>query len=517
MRRSGFIAVAGAFGALTVATSGCARHTGAEPGGTAAPAAVTVETAKAVVRPVETTVTAQGTLTPAQGASVKITATSSGRIATVSVREGDSVRAGEVVAMLDPRPASAGERSASAGLRAAEAQAAAARSSARAAATDQAGAVQQARLALAAARVDRENAVRQARTGLQAAEAELAKVRAGARPQEIAQAEQAVRQAQATRERAATEAERVRFLYGAGVEPKRALDDVETALSVAESTLASAKAQADLVRAGARPQDIRAAQLQVRAAREAVAQARAGGDARVKAAEATVRQAEQGAAQVVAKRQEAASMADAADQKRADLAAAQTALGTTVVRSPIAGVVTRRSADPGDMADPATPILEIADTGTLDLLARIPAEQGAGVRPGQAARVSDGATNATGRVRSVGSVDPQTNLLSVRIAVANPGGKLKIGTFVTAHIVVHTDPRGLVVPKEAVVSRGGKNVVFTVSGDGTAHERTVTLGPEEGGDVQVRRGLQPGDTVIRVGQYELADGAKVKPAGGQAP
>jgi RND family efflux transporter MFP subunit len=505
-------------GIAAAVLAGCGHSPQADPAAEAAsPAPVAVETAQVAVRPVETTVTAQGTLAPGQGASAKITAVTAGKIASIPVREGDHVAAGQVVATLDARSASAQARSAAAALRAAAAQATEAQYGAQAAATDQTGARRQARLALQAARIDRDNAVQQARTALQSAETDLAKTRAGARPQEVAQAEQAVKQAQATRDRAATEVERVQYLFGKGVAPKRQAEDAQTALSVAESGLESAKAQASLVRAGARPEDVRAAELRVRAAREALSQARTSGAAHVLQAEAALRQAEQGTLQVAAKRQEAVSMQEAAAQKQADLAAAQAAAGYSVLRSPISGVVVRRAANPGDMADPATPILEVADTASLNLIANLPAEQGAAVHPGQVVRVNAAGQAAGGRVLSVGTVDPQTNLLSVRIAVSNPGGRLKPGAFATARIVVHMDPRGLVIPMEAVVSREGKSVVFTVSPDGTAHQRIVTLGPEQDRIVEVRGGLKPGETVIRLGQYELTDGAKVKVAGAHTP
>jgi membrane fusion protein (multidrug efflux system) len=108
-------------------------------------------------------------------------------------------------------------------------------------------------------------------------------------------------------------------------------------------------------------------------------------------------------------------------------------------------------------------------------------------------------------------VDPQTNLLSVRIVVANPNGMLKAGEFATARIVVRMDPRAVVVPKQAVVTQEQKQVVFTVK-DGVAHRREVATGVEEGDLVEITRGLSAGEKVIRLGQYELSDGAKVKPA-----
>src|SRR5207249_1502663 len=127
--------------------------------------------------------------------------------------------------------------------------------------------------------------VKQARIALNSAETELRKLQAGARPQEVAQAEQAINQARATRDRAATEVERVQFLFDKGISARRQLEDARTALSVAEAALASAQQQASLVRAGARTEELQAAQLRVEAAREALLQSQTGGGAKVQQAQ----------------------------------------------------------------------------------------------------------------------------------------------------------------------------------------------------------------------------------------
>src|SRR5205823_541053 len=104
----------------------------------------------------------------------------------------------------------------------------------------------------------------------------------------------------------------------------------------------------------------------------------------------------------------------------------------------------------------------------------------------------------------------QTNLLSVRISVANPRGLARIGAFATTDIVLRSDPAAVVVPKQAIVTRDEKQVVVTVSADAVAHLKPVTLGAEQGDVVEVTSGVRPGDKVIRIGQHEIADGAKVK-------
>lgn len=499
--------------ALLMGLAGCSHNSADESDSNPPLEAVAVQTTVAIIHPMASIVHAHGRLEPAPGADAKIASPLAGRLRAVFVREGDSVQAGEVVAIVDERPQQAQSLSAAAALRAAQAQAQQADLALKAAEAEQANAVQLAQLALKSAKLDRDNAVQQAKIDLETAQTELKKLLAGARPQEIAQADQAVVQAKATRDRDAAELERVRFLYEHGIDSKRDLDDAQTALQVAEANLASAQQQDSLIRAGARPEDIQAARLRVQQAQQALQRAQADGDAKVQEAKTALRQAQQGALQVLAKKQEALAMQRTVEQKQADLLAAEATADYAVLRAPLSGVVTARNLNPGDMADPNTPVLEITDPNRLILVAQLPAEDGARVRKGMEAEVFSDVLPGkplAGRVLSVGQVNPQTNLQEVQIAVANPKGLLRVGGFASADIILAVTPHAVVIPKQAVLTQENKSLVFVVGNDGEAHQRDVRLGPEQGNLVEVLQGVAPGEQVILLGQYELSDGQKVK-------
>ena len=499
--------------------SGC-RHQAAEataeaPVDPANAEPTVVEFASATVRSMETVIAAQGTLAPGQGAVARVAPSTPGRLLTVRVREGERVTAGQVIATVDNRPQQAQARSAQAALNVSREQAREADLAARASATDQGNVVKVALLALESARLDRDNGIKVAQNALQAAQTDLRKTQAGARPQEIAQAAQAVRQAQATRDRAELELQRTQKLLSIGVAATRQVNDAQTAIDVANAALESAKLQSDLVRAGARPEDLQAAQLRVDGAQELLRQAQKTGDGKVLQAQGALKQARETIGQVAVKQQDARAFAQAVAQKEADFAAAQSSAGYALVYAPLTGIVTRRTLNPGDMADVINPIVEISDGRSLNLIANLSAADGMKLRSGMAARITTpdapGKT-FTGSVLSVGQVDPQTNLLAVRIAVYNAGDALRVGGYALAEVVLHTDPHAIVVPKQAILAHDGKSVVFVVGKDDVAHQKEVTLGPERNGFVAVTEGLTADARIVNLGGYELADGAKVKEA-----
>ena len=66
------------------------------------------------------------------------------------------------------------------------------------------------------------------------------------------------------------------------------------------------------------------------------------------------------------------------------------------------------------------------------------------------------------------------------------------------------------MPKEALLSRNGRQTLFVVHEDGTVEERTVKIGLMNDAEVEVLDGIDPGDTVVVTNQDKLQDGKKVE-------
>jgi multidrug efflux pump subunit AcrA (membrane-fusion protein) len=224
-------------------------------------------------------------------------------------------------------------------------------------------------------------------------------------------------------------------------------------------------------------------------------------EAGLKAAQAALEQARANTAQAQAKRAQAESQ----------LASAETMLGYAQITAPIAGIVTRRSVDPGDLASPGMPLLEIEQAGEYRLEAAVPESLISAIRVGQQVGVSIeslGESGPTqGRIAQINpTADDASRTFTVKVTMGSQSG-LRSGLY--GQLLLPGGERsGLSVPSSAVVSRGQMQSVFTVE-EGTARLRLVTLGELADGRYEALSGLTAGDRVV-LDPSGVSDGSPVE-------
>jgi HlyD family secretion protein len=347
-----------------------------------------------------TTLPLSGTI---EGVQVDVSAKIMGRIAELTVREGETVQRGRIVVRLDADELRGEVRRAQAAVAIADAQL---------------------RDLIAGARPQE---IREAEEQLARAEARLADLLAGSRQQEIEQARANLRNAEATRVWTERDFHRARDLFAKQLVAAQEVDRARQAYEVAAANEASARERLALVSAGPREHEVAAARAEVRAARERVKLLRAG--ARPDA--------------VSAARSQSA-------QAEAALTIARTRLGEATITAPIDGMVLRKNLEVGETANPGVPILTLLDVNDLWLRAFVPETDIGRVRVGQRATisvdsypgrafpgtVSEIASEAEFTPRNVQTKKERVNLVfRIKIAVASADGILKPG--MPADAVVH--------------------------------------------------------------------------------
>ena len=222
-------------------------------------------------------------------------------------------------------------------------------------------------------------------------------------------------------------------------------------------------------------------------------------------------------------------------QAQADLAFADAQLQNTLIRAPFAGVVVKKMAEVGESVAPIPPgvnlstssgaIVALADLATLEVEADVAEANVAKIGNGQPAEVSVEAipdrrykavlrqviptadrTKATVMVK-VTILDKDKDLkpeMSAKVTFLEPEKKQEQPAAAQAPVVL--------VPRDAVASRGGQQVVFLVR-QGKVLARPVVLGTERKGQVIVKDGLSGGETLVARPKDDLKDGASVKVKG----
>ncbi|MDI6828360.1 MAG: efflux RND transporter periplasmic adaptor subunit [Armatimonadota bacterium] len=435
---------------------------------------ISVKTAFARTGTMDSVIEVSGDIKALKG--VSLSAKAPLRVVSVPYREGDHVSAGTVVIQQDTSDLRAQVQQAEAALQAAKAR------------------LSQAITSKTVSDTQTEAQIASAKAALEAARARLQMLKKGARSQEIAQAENAVASAKANYENAKSNLDRMRNLFTQGAISPLQMDQAQTQYDVALAQYESAKQQLSLVKAGAREEEIEAAQKQVEQAEEAlrIAQANRGQKElrleEIKSARAGVAQAE------------------------ANLAYARQQLENASIRTPISGTISKRMTEPGQMATPGVPLIEIVALNTVYFDASVSEIDIEKIKVGQPVQVKvDAIPNRTfmGSVLKIlPTADSSTRQLRVWISVPNLRGEIKPGMFARGEIRVGRHNNTIIIPKDALMIDGGGYTVYQIV-DSVAHLRKVQVGFMTRDEAEILSGIRSGDQIVVSGQDKLSDGVKV--------
>jgi membrane fusion protein (multidrug efflux system) len=195
---------------------------------------------------------------------------------------------------------------------------------------------------------------------------------------------------------------------------------------------------------------------------------------------------------------------------------ARLALADTVIRAPIAGIVSKRHVQGGDKLSPDMPIFSIVNLARMTLEAPIPASDIPRIAIGQQVHFTvDGFQNRdfTGKVERINPTsETGSRAMLVYIAVNNSDGVLRGGMFAKGNIVTEQSKPGVpLVQLSALVNDKGRQVVYKIDNNKVVAQ-AVTLGlrNDDEGYAEVLSGLVKGNTVIVAKLDGVKPGSKVK-------
>ncbi|GGO92957.1 efflux RND transporter periplasmic adaptor subunit [Stakelama pacifica] len=174
------------------------------------------------------------------------------------------------------------------------------------------------------------------------------------------------------------------------------------------------------------------------------------------------------------------------------------------ISTPVSGVIQTLDVRSGMTLAAGQTLAQVNGLGTVWLNAAVPEAQAGQIRVGETAAAdvaSYPGERFTGRVIAVlPTAAEASRTLTVRIELANRGGRLKPGMFATVHLGQSGEPH-LLVPSEAVIRTGKRDIVMLATGNGRFQPAEVKLGREGGGQTEILDGLAAGEKVVASGQF----------------
>ncbi|TCS71544.1 RND family efflux transporter MFP subunit [Sulfuritortus calidifontis] len=220
-----------------------------------------------------------------------------------------------------------------------------------------------------------------------------------------------------------------------------------------------------------------------------------------------------GAAHMASQASLAAARQDAA-RLRAERAAVGEQRANSVLRSPVAGVVTARKAEPGSTVVAGQGVIRLVDPTSLWVTTRIDQARAAGLKLGMPASIvlrSRPQAPLAGRVaRLEPAGDSVTEERLVQVAFDQQAQDISLGELAEVTLALPVVAQALSLPNAAIQHRGEQVGVWRVV-DGEARFRPVTLGAQTlDGRVQILTGLAQGEQVVAYSEKALSEGERVQ-------
>jgi len=207
-----------------------------------------------------------------------------------------------------------------------------------------------------------------------------------------------------------------------------------------------------------------------------------------------------------ARDQELKAAAAQRDAARGHFESAQAQLGYSRITSPIDGVVTDLPLYPGEMPPSGQPIVTVMDLSQVIARAHVSPAEAAELKVGNDANlIGPGGAPIPGKVTQISpALDAANTTVEVWVQADNRDGALRPGTSMRVEMIARSVANALVVPQAAILtSPSGATFAILIDKDDKPHRRKIAVGIRDAGKAQITDGLESGQRVATTGAFEL--------------
>lgn len=197
------------------------------------------------------------------------------------------------------------------------------------------------------------------------------------------------------------------------------------------------------------------------------------------------------------------------DRLKAEIALTEKQITSGTIQSPMEGFVAKVSVAEGSLVQINDVLMEILDVNPIELTLKVPKDRIGQINKSLEVKVTSPdlpGQSFTGEISFIGAeLDPQTKTLEVRVRIANPDGKIKVGMEGIA-LMAETGKNhpALMVPPSAILSRENKKYIYVVHGQ-IAEREEVEVGSPFEGWVEIKSGVKKGEQVVTRGAEQLKE------------
>jgi membrane fusion protein (multidrug efflux system) len=200
------------------------------------------------------------------------------------------------------------------------------------------------------------------------------------------------------------------------------------------------------------------------------------------------------------------------ESARAEEGLARLNLSYTRVKAPFTGRVVTRHVDVGQTVSNGTPLFVLSDFNPLLARIHVPSKEFNKLKVDQPVDLvlESNGKHLSGRIKLISPViDPSSGTIKVTVEIHDYPADTRPGDFAQVSIVTERRMDSTLVPKVAVVTDRGEQVVY-VAADSTAERRVVEVGFQDDDNAEIISGVEPGQPVIVKGQRSLKHGQRIK-------